>query len=92
MKKLSGRIYLALVLIASLFIVFEKASLIYTALLSVSVYFIIFTLCFVLSSRALFSAITTGTLFIIIKFINQLKVHYYKESLLFSDFNLAFDS
>ncbi|SPY96634.1 Uncharacterised protein [Proteus mirabilis] len=49
MKKLSGRIYLALVLIASLFIVFEKASLIYTALLSVSVYFIIFyaVFCFI---------------------------------------------
>ncbi|OAT29369.1 LTA synthase family protein [Proteus myxofaciens] len=92
MKKLSGRIYLALILIASLFIVFEKASYIYTALLSVSAYFILFSLCFILSARVLFSVITTGTLFLIIKFINQLKVHYYKESLLFSDVNLALDT
>lgn len=92
MKNLSGRIYLALILIASLFIVFEKASLVYTALLSISAYFILFSFSFILSARVLFSAITTSTLFLIIKFINQLKVHYYKEALMFSDLDLAFDS
>lgn len=92
MKTLSGRIYLTLLFIASLFIIFEKSSLIYPALLSVSAYFILFSLLFILSGRVIFSVITTGTLFLIIKFINQLKVHYYKESLLFSDVNLAFDS
>ncbi|MER1961415.1 sulfatase-like hydrolase/transferase, partial [Proteus vulgaris] len=92
MKKLLGSAYLALILIGSLFIVFEKATFIYTALLSVGAYFIIFSICFILSARVLFSAITTGTLFLITKFINQLKVHYYKETLMFSDFNLAFDS
>ena len=92
MKKILGSAYLALILIASFFIVFEKATFIYTALLSVGAYFILFSLCFILSSRVLFSAITTGTLFLITKFINQLKVHYYKETLMFSDFDLAFDS
>ncbi|QAV23098.1 LTA synthase family protein [Proteus hauseri] len=92
MKKLSGYTYLALILIASLFIVFEKANLIYTALLSVSAYFILFAIFFILSARYLFAAVTTGTLFIIIKFISQLKVHYYKEPLMFSDINLALDS
>lgn len=92
MKKLLGSAYLALILIGSLFIVFEKTSLIYTALLSVSAYFILFSLFFILSGRVLFSIITTGTLFLITKFINQLKVHYYKETLMFSDFDLAFDS
>lgn len=92
MKKILGRAYLALILIASLFIVFEKATFVYTALLSVSAYFILFSLCFLLSARVLFSVITTGTLFLITKFINQLKVHYYKETLMFSDFDLAFDS
>ncbi|WP_235410150.1 LTA synthase family protein [Proteus terrae] len=92
MKKILGRAYLALILIASLFIVFEKVTFIYTALLSVGAYFILFSLCFILSARVLFSAITTGTLFLITKFINQLKVHYYKEALMFSDFDLAFDS
>lgn len=92
MKKILGSAYLALILIASLFIVFEKTTFIYTALLSVGAYFILFSLCFILSARILFSAITTGTLFLITKFINQLKVHYYKETLMFSDFDLAFDS
>ncbi|WP_109419592.1 LTA synthase family protein [Proteus terrae] len=92
MKKILGSAYLALILIASLFIVFEKVTFIYTALLSVGAYFILFSLCFILSARVLFSAITTGTLFLITKFINQLKVHYYKEALMFSDFDLAFDS
>ncbi|WP_193017182.1 LTA synthase family protein [Proteus sp. FME41] len=92
MKKLSGSVYLALILIGSLFIIFEKANLIYTALLSVSAYFILFSLFFLLSARVLFSVITTGTLFIITKFINQLKVHYYKEPMMFSDFDLVFDS
>lgn len=92
MKKYLGSAYLALILIASFFIVFEKATFIYTALLSVGAYFILFSLCFILSARILFSAITTGTLFVITKFINQLKVHYYKETLMFSDFDLAFDS
>ena len=92
MKKLLGSAYLALILIGSLFIVFEKTSLIYTVLLSVSAYFILFSLFFILSGRILFSIITTGTLFLITKFINQLKVHYYKETLMFSDFDLAFDS
>ncbi|NBM01532.1 LTA synthase family protein [Proteus sp. G2671] len=92
MKKYLGSAYLALILIASFFIVFEKATFIYTALLSVGAYFILFSLCFILSARILFSAITTGTLFLITKFINQLKVHYYKETLMFSDFDLAFDS
>lgn len=92
MKKYLGSAYLALILIASFFIVFEKATFIYTALLSVGTYFILFSLCFILSARILFSAITTGTLFLITKFINQLKVHYYKETLMFSDFDLAFDS
>ena len=92
MKKLLGSAYLALIFIGSLFIVFEKTSLIYTVLLSVSAYFILFSLFFILSGRILFSIITTGTLFLITKFINQLKVHYYKETLMFSDFDLAFDS
>ncbi|WP_219495369.1 LTA synthase family protein [Proteus terrae] len=92
MKKILGSAYLALILIASLFIVFEKVTFIYTALLSVGAYFILFSLCFILSARVLFSAITTGTLFLTTKFINQLKVHYYKEALMFSDFDLAFDS
>ncbi|WP_099073876.1 sulfatase-like hydrolase/transferase [Proteus alimentorum] len=92
MKKILGSAYLALILIASLFIIFEKSTFIYTALLSVGAYLILFSLCFILSARVLFSVITTGTLFLITKFINQLKVHYYKETLMFSDFDLAFDS
>ena len=55
MKKLSGRIYLALVLIASLFIVFEKASLIYTALLHL-LFILLFLRCVLFYRPALFSA------------------------------------
>ncbi|MCE1732034.1 LTA synthase family protein, partial [Enterobacter hormaechei] len=67
-KKIISRIYLGLLLIASLIIVFEKSGDIYPALVSVGVFGVIFGLAFFVSARWLFSAALTGTLFIIIKF------------------------
>ena len=66
-----------------------KASLIYIPhyCLSVFIYYFYAVFCFIVPRAILGNH--KGTLFIIIKFINQLKVHYYKESPLFSDFNLA---
>ncbi|WP_045973230.1 LTA synthase family protein [Xenorhabdus doucetiae] len=90
-KKIISRIYLGLLLIASLIIVFEKSGDIYPALVSVGVFGVIFGLAFFVSARWLFSAALTGTLFIILKFLNQIKVHYYKEQLFFSDLNLMLD-
>ncbi|WP_265497646.1 LTA synthase family protein [Providencia rustigianii] len=91
-KKIIASIYLALIFIGSLFLVFEKSSVIYPALISVSVFAIIFGVLFTLTARWLFSAIVTSTLFIIIKIFNQLKVHYYKEQLFFTDINLMTDT
>ncbi|MDX7986363.1 LTA synthase family protein [Xenorhabdus sp. 12] len=90
-KKIISGIYLGLLLVASLILVFEKGSDIYPALISVGVFGIIFGLVFLISARWLFSAVLTGTLFIILKFLNQIKVHYYKEQLLFSDLNVMLD-
>lgn len=94
MKKstLAGIIYLALIFIGSLFLVFEKSSVVYPALISLGVYAVIFGILYFLSARWLFSVIVTSTLFIIIKFFNQLKVHYYKEQLFYSDINLMTDT
>lgn len=91
-KKIFAGVYLALIFIGSLFLVFEKSEVIYPALISISVYAIFFGALFVLTTRWLFSAIVTSTLFIVIKFFNQLKVHYYKEQLFFSDINLMTDT
>ncbi|EFB70693.1 LTA synthase family protein [Providencia rustigianii] len=91
-KKIIASIYLALIFIGSLFLVFEKSSVIYPALISVSVFAIIFGVLFTLTARWLFSVIVTSTLFIIIKIFNQLKVHYYKEQLFFTDINLMTDT
>lgn len=91
-KKIFAGVYLALIFIGSLFLVFEKSEVIYPALISMSVYAIFFGALFVLTTRWLFSAIVTSTLFIVIKFFNQLKVHYYKEQLFFSDINLMTDT
>ncbi|MEY0663521.1 LTA synthase family protein [Providencia rettgeri] len=91
-KKLFAGFYLALIFIGSLFLVFEKGSVIYPALISVSVYAVLFGILMVLTARWLFSVIITSTLFIIIKFLNQLKVHYYKEQLFFSDINIMTDT
>ncbi len=91
-KKIFAGVYLALIFIGSLFLVFEKSEVIYPALISISVYAIFFGALFALTTRWLFSAIVTSTLFIVIKFFNQLKVHYYKEQLFFSDINLMTDT
>lgn len=91
-KKIFAGVYLALIFIGSLFLVFEKSEVIYPALISISVYAIFFGALFTLTTRWLFSAIVTSTLFIVIKFFNQLKVHYYKEQLFFSDINLMTDT
>ncbi|WP_340618300.1 LTA synthase family protein [Xenorhabdus entomophaga] len=90
-KKIISKIYLGLLLIASLILVFEKGCDIYPALVSVGVFSVIFGLVFLVSARWLFSAVLTGTLFIILKFLNQIKVHYYKEQLMFSDLNVMLD-
>ncbi|RAW94448.1 MULTISPECIES: LTA synthase family protein [unclassified Photorhabdus] len=90
-KKITSGVYLGLLFIATLILVFEKSEDIYPALIAVGVFGVIFGLMFFISARLLFSAAFTGTLFIIFKFLNQIKVHYYKEQLMFSDLNLMFD-
>ncbi len=80
-----------MLLVASLILVFEKGGDIYPALISVGVFGVIFGLVFLVSTRWLFSAVLTGTLFIILKFLNQIKVHYYKDQLMFSDLNVMLD-
>ncbi|WP_099117430.1 LTA synthase family protein [Xenorhabdus ishibashii] len=90
-KKIISRIYLGLLLIASLILVFEKGGDIYPALVSVGVFGVIFGLAFLVSARWLFSVVFTGTVFIILKFLNQIKIHYYKEHLMFSDLNVMLD-
>ncbi|AYA41608.1 sulfatase-like hydrolase/transferase [Xenorhabdus nematophila] len=90
-KKIISRVYLGLLLIASLILVLEKGGDIYPALVSVGVFGVIFGLVFLVSARWLFSAVLAGTLFIILKFLNQIKVHYYKEQLMFSDLNVMLD-
>lgn len=91
-KSVFSAVYLVVILIASLFLVFEKSSLIYPALVSIGVYAVIFGLLSLITARWLFSAVVTSTLFITIKFVNQLKVHYYKEQLFYSDINIMTDS
>ena len=91
-KRLFAGVYLAIIFIGSLFLVFEKSREVYPALISVSVYAVLFGALFALTARWLFSSIITSTLFIIIKFFNQLKVHYYKEQLFFTDINIMTDT
>ncbi|EKT53670.1 LTA synthase family protein [Providencia burhodogranariea] len=91
-KSVFSAVYLVVILIASLFLVFEKSSVIYPALVSIGVYAVIFGFLSIITARWLFSAVVTSTLFIIIKFINQLKVHYYKEQLFYSDINIMTDT
>lgn len=91
-KKLFAGFYLALIFIGSLFLVFEKSGVVYPALISISVYGVLFGVFMAFTARWLFSVAVTSTLFIIIKFLNQLKVHYYKEQLFFTDINIMTDT
>ncbi|EKT61357.1 LTA synthase family protein [Providencia sneebia] len=91
MKRVVSIIYLLVILLGSFILVFEKSSFIYPALISISVFAVIFGAIYFLTARWLFSLVVTGTLFIIIKFLNQLKVHYYKEQLFYSDLKVMTD-
>jgi hypothetical protein len=48
-------------------------------------------LVYLISAKAMFSVSAGSLLVIVLQFINQLKVHYYKDKLMFPDFYMLAD-
>ncbi|PWC14313.1 phosphoethanolamine transferase [Brenneria roseae subsp. americana] len=84
--------YFFIVIIASFIIVANNSKHIYPVIISVLSYIFIVSAVFTTSRRWLFSLVLSSSLFITLKLIDQIKIHYYKEKLLFPDFYLIFDS
>ncbi|WP_426739641.1 LTA synthase family protein [Enterobacter cloacae complex sp. 379A2] len=84
--------YLTLLITAALIILVGNASGDIYPLVTASGAFIFFCgLVYLISAKAMFSVSAGSLLVIVLQFINQLKVHYYKDKLMFPDFYMLAD-
>ncbi|ATF95017.1 Phosphoglycerol transferase and related proteins, alkaline phosphatase superfamily [Cedecea neteri] len=91
-KSLWTYIYVSLLFIAALIIIAGNSPRdIYPVVIAASVFIFACGLLYLLSARVIFAVGTSSLLVILLQFCNQLKVHYYKDQLLFSDFYLMAD-
>ncbi|MBK5074366.1 LTA synthase family protein [Budviciaceae bacterium CWB-B4] len=86
-----SNIYLSLMTIAALAICGTRFSFSYVGFISFASFVSIFGCLLLLSGRIKLSLSITSTLIVILQLLNQIKVHYYKERLFFSDVSIALD-
>nr|WP_039899473.1 LTA synthase family protein [Cedecea davisae] len=98
MKPGSGRkarwtyLYVALLLIAALIIVAGNSPRdVYPLVIAACAFIFCGGLLYLVSARAAFAIATSSLLVILLQFLNQLKVHYYKDQLLFPDIFMMAD-
>ena len=84
-------VYLTILLVSALIISGDGLNFTLFTLLGYSTFFVIFSILLFLTRRPLLSLAISSTLIIGIQLLNQLKVHYFKERLFFSDFYVASD-
>ena len=78
--------YLFLLIIAAIIIlVGNSPDDIYPLVTAISAFVFVVGIGYLLSAKVLFAISTGSVLVIVLQFINQLKVHYYKDKLMFSD-------
>ncbi|AIR64428.1 LTA synthase family protein [Cedecea neteri] len=91
-KSLWTYIYVSLLLIAALIMIAGNSPLdVYPVVIAASAFIFTCGLFYLFSARVIFAVATSSLLVILLQFCNQLKVHYYKDQLLFSDFFLMAD-
>lgn len=98
MKPGSGRkarwtyLYVAVLLIAALIIVAGNSPRdVYPLVIAACAFIFCGGLLYLVSARAAFAIATSSLLVILLQFLNQLKVHYYKDQLLFPDIFMMAD-
>lgn len=84
-------VYLVLLTLAAFIITVNGLDHLSFVMIAFGMVLFLFTLLLFLSRRPLQSLALTGALIIVLQLVNQLKVHYYKERLFFSDFYVATD-
>lgn len=82
---------LLLVIVAIVILGGNTPSAVYPAVAAFSAFIFTVGFFYLLSGRALFALSISSLLVIVLQFINQLKVHYYKDHLMFPDIYLAAD-
>lgn len=82
---------LLLVIVAIVILGGNTLSAVYPAVAAFSAFIFTVGFFYLLSGRALFALSISSLLVIVLQFINQLKVHYYKDHLMFPDIYLAAD-
>ncbi|MEG1655599.1 MAG: LTA synthase family protein, partial [Hafnia sp.] len=82
---------LLLVIVAIVILGGNTPSAIYPAVTAFSVFIFAVGFFYLLSGRIIFALSISSLLVIVLQFINQLKVHYYKDHLMFPDIYLAAD-
>lgn len=90
-KKIIPTSYLLLLLIAAVKIGSNHFDSGYSALISYSFFVILISLFLLFFGKARLAVASASYLIIAIQLINQLKIHFYKEGLLFTDIHVAFD-
>lgn len=85
-------LYVALLLIAALIIVAGNSPRdVYPLVIAACAFIFCGGLLYLVSARAAFAIATSSLLVILLQFLNQLKVHYYKDQLLFPDIFMMAD-
>ncbi|EOV8466278.1 hypothetical protein ACOSC7_004590, partial [Escherichia coli] len=82
---------LLLVIVAVVILAGNTPSAGYPLITALSAFVFIVGMFYLLSGRSIFALSITSLLVIVLQFINQLKVHYYKDHLMFPDIYLATD-
>ncbi|WP_424013045.1 LTA synthase family protein [Hafnia paralvei] len=82
---------LFLVIVAVVILAGNTPSAGYPLITALSAFVFIVCMFYLLSGRSIFALSITSLLVIVLQFINQLKVHYYKDHLMFPDIYLATD-
>ncbi|WP_439070504.1 LTA synthase family protein (plasmid) [Serratia nevei] len=84
--------YSLLLFIAAIIILAgNRSAYSYSLIVAINAFIFFFSLLYLLSGRGIFSLAFSSALVINLQFLNQLKVHFYKDTLLFSDFSMMFD-
>ncbi|XKM14216.1 LTA synthase family protein [Orbaceae bacterium ac157xtp] len=89
--KICKNLYAFIIIVAGLIICSSSVGFSTFTLIAFGFYLSLYLLLLAISRKQTFSLVITSSIIILIQLINQIKVHFYKERLFFSDFYVACD-
>lgn len=87
----TGIYSLVLFIAAAIILAGNRSSAVYSLVVAVNAFGFFVGMFYLLSGRGVFALSFSSVLVINLQFVNQLKVHFYKDTLLFPDFSMMFD-